>query len=92
MVIFFRQHQERYRTWRLIQLLQMKKADSNYYALNILDTPIRRVFDRITRLVARILDVPHCIGSLVDTERQWFKSRIGIDTNETREVAFVLMP
>ena len=54
---------------------------------------IRRGFDRITRLVARILDVPIALVSLVDTERQWFKSRIGIDTNETpREVAFVLMP
>ena len=63
------------------------------HALNILDTPSEEVFDRITRLVARILDVPIALVSLVDTERQWFKSRIGIDTNETpREVAFVLMP
>ncbi|WP_270673151.1 sensor domain-containing diguanylate cyclase [Aeromonas sp. QDB01] len=59
------------------------------HALNILDTPSEEVFDRITRLVARILDVPIALVSLVDTERQWFKSRIGIDTNETpREVAF----
>ena len=59
------------------------------HALNILDTPSEEAFDRMTRLVALILDVPIALVSLVDTDRQWFKSRIGIDENETpREVAF----
>ncbi|WP_323957062.1 GAF domain-containing protein, partial [Aeromonas caviae] len=59
------------------------------HALNILDTPSEEAFDRITRLVAHILDVPIALVSLVNTDRQWFKSRIGIDANETpREVAF----
>lgn len=59
------------------------------HALNLLDTPPEEVFDRITRLVARILDVPIALVSLVDTERQWFKSRVGLDVCETpREVAF----
>lgn len=50
------------------------------HALRILDTPSEEVFDRITRLVARILDVPIALVSLVDTDRQWFKSRIGIES------------
>lgn len=59
------------------------------HALNLLDTPPEEVFDRITRLVARVLDVPIALVSLVDTDRQWFKSRVGLDAIETpRELAF----
>ena len=59
------------------------------HALNLLDTPAEPVFDRITRLVAQILDVPIALVSLIDTDRQWFKSRVGLDAIETpREVAF----
>ena len=59
------------------------------HALNLLDTPPEEVFDRITRLVARVLDVPIALVSLVDTDRQWFKSRVGLDATETpRELAF----
>ena len=53
------------------------------HALNLLDTPPEEVFDRITRLVARVLDVPIALVSLVDTDRQWFKSRVGLDAIET---------
>ena len=59
------------------------------HALNLLDTPPEEVFDRITRIVARVLDVPIALVSLVDTDRQWFKSRVGLDAIETpRELAF----
>jgi len=59
------------------------------HALNLLDTPDEPVFDRITRLVARILNVPIALVSLIDTDRQWFKSRVGLDVTETpREMAF----
>ena len=59
------------------------------HALNLLDTPTEVAFDRITRLVARVLDVPIALVSLIDTDRQWFKSRVGLDAIETpREVAF----
>lgn len=55
----------------------------------ILDTPPEDAFDRITRLVSHLLDVPIALITLLDHERQWFKSCIGLDTRETsREVAF----
>ena len=55
----------------------------------ILDTPPDDAFDRITRIASRILKMPIAIVSLVDKERQWFKSHLGVDTQETpREVAF----
>lgn len=58
-------------------------------SLDILDTAPEPVFDRITRLTARLLDVPIAVFSLVDKDRQWFKSRIGLDVQHTsREAAF----
>lgn len=59
------------------------------HALEILDTPAEVSLDRITRLVARVLDVPIALVSLVDEDRQWFKSRAGLEATETpREMAF----
>ncbi|MGB8337942.1 MAG: sensor domain-containing diguanylate cyclase [Burkholderiales bacterium] len=58
-------------------------------ALNILDTPSEERFDRLTRLAKRMFGVPISLVSLVDTERQWFKSAQGLDAGETpREVSF----
>ena len=57
--------------------------------LRILDTPIEERFERITRIVCRSLNVPISAISLVDDERQWFKSIQGLDVSETpRNVAF----
>ncbi len=47
---------------------------------NILDTPPEAGFDRITALVARLLDMPIAIVSLVDESRAWFKSCYGLPT------------
>ena len=59
------------------------------HALNLLDTAAEPAFDHITHLVAQILRVPIALVSLVDTERQWFKSKVGLDASETpREIAF----
>ena len=44
------------------------------HALNILDTQPEERFDRLTRLARRLFDVPIALVSLVDSNRQWFKS------------------
>lgn len=55
----------------------------------VLDTPPSEPFDKITALVKKILGVPIVAVSLVDRERQWFKSIQGLDVTETpRSVSF----
>ena len=44
----------------------------------MLDTPTEEAFDRLTRLAARILDTPVALVSLVDEDRQFFKSCVGL--------------
>lgn len=57
--------------------------------LRLLDTPPEPAFDLITRAVARMLDVPTALVTLVDADRQWFKSCVGLDAKETRrELSF----
>lgn len=58
-------------------------------ALNILDTPPEERFDRYTRLAKKVMSVPIALVSLVDENRQWFKSRVGLEATETsREISF----
>jgi PAS domain S-box-containing protein len=58
-------------------------------ALKVLDTPAEARFDRITRIAQSHFQVPIALVSLVDTDRQWFKSRQGLDATETpRNVSF----
>jgi len=57
--------------------------------LGILDTPAEERFDAITRTVQHLFGVPIALVSLVDANRQWFKSRQGLDAPETpRDVSF----
>lgn len=59
------------------------------HALNILDTRPEERFDRLTRLARRLFDVPIALVSLVDSDRQWFKSCQGMAATETsRDVSF----
>lgn len=55
----------------------------------ILDTPPEARFDRLTRMAARLLDVPIALISLIDRDRQWFKSCVGLNVSETpRSLSF----
>ncbi|WP_099239605.1 GAF domain-containing protein [Synechococcus sp. BDU 130192] len=52
----------------------------------LLDTPQEAAFDLITRLVARLCGTKIAAISLVDRDRQWFKSRYGFTLEETSRV------
>jgi diguanylate cyclase (GGDEF)-like protein len=57
--------------------------------LNVLDTPPEERFDRVTRLAKSLFQVPIALVSLVDENRQWFKSCFGVDASETgRDISF----
>ncbi|GAA3709219.1 EAL domain-containing protein [Sphingomonas cynarae] len=49
------------------------------YQLSLLDTSPSESFDRITRMASQIFGLPVAAVSLTDRDRQWFKSRVGID-------------
>ena len=52
------------------------------HALNLLDTPPEERFDRITRLAARVLNVPISCVVLIDEKRDFFKSHYGSSVRE----------
>ena len=59
------------------------------HGLKILDTLPEERFDRLTRLARRLFNVPIALVSLVDENRQWFKSCQGLQVSETsRDVSF----
>lgn len=56
---------------------------------NILDSEAEKSFDSLTQMASYICECKIAVISLVDTERQWFKSKVGLDACETpRNVAF----
>lgn len=56
---------------------------------DILDTVPEEVFDDLTELAARICEAPIALISLVDEDRQWFKSKVGLTLTETsRDISF----
>ena len=59
------------------------------HELLILDTPPEERFDKIAAFAAAEFDVPIATITLVDTKRQWFKARVGIEVQQTgRDVSF----
>lgn len=80
------------RAWRLRHSSRWENAPlpddeeqrlASLHALGILDTEPEDRFDRFTAGISAELDVPMALVSLVDTDRQWFKSRRGLDVVET---------
>jgi len=59
------------------------------HELDVLDSPPEERFDRLTRLARALFEVPIALVSLVDSNRQWFKSNLGLESRETpREWSF----
>lgn len=52
------------------------------YNLSMLDTRSDQRFDRLTRIAQHLFDIPIVLISLIDSDRQWFKSCVGIDMTE----------
>ena len=62
---------------------------NSLHSLHVLDSDHEKRYDDLTRLVADIFDVPICLVSLVDEDRQWFKAHCGLDARQTdRDLAF----
>lgn len=58
-------------------------------SLDILDSEPEEFFDTITKIASTIVQVPISLVSLIDKDRQWFKSKQGIDVSETpRNISF----
>ncbi|MCC2616492.1 response regulator [Aestuariibacter halophilus] len=59
------------------------------YSYDVLDSEAEKDFDDLTRLASDICQTPISLISLVDPDRQWFKSKVGLDADETsRDIAF----
>ena len=55
----------------------------------LLSTPDEELFDRVTRTTKRVFEAPIVLVSLIDAQRQWFKSCIGLSVRETsRDISF----
>ena len=66
-----------------------KKRIEVLWKYDVLDTVPEAMFDDLTELAASLCQVPIALISLVDEDRQWFKSKIGLTVKETsRDISF----
>src|ERR1700756_5444319 len=66
-----------------------KKRIEVLWQYDVLDTMPEQVFDDLTELAAKICEAPIALITLVDENRQWFKSRLGVSARETsRDISF----
>merc|ERR1719195_2429005 len=56
---------------------------SYLHSLSILDTVPDPAIDNIVEFLARLFKVPIALVSILDSERQWFKARTGLEASET---------
>ena len=62
---------------------------ADLFQYEILDTEEEQIFNELTELASTICETPISLISLLDEKRQWFKSRVGLDSSETpRNIAF----
>lgn len=88
----------RLRAWLMRSMFRWRKAPLPHneeerldavHRLGLLDTEAEERFDRHTRIAAAALDAPIALVTLVDRDRQWFKSHLGFDFSETpRDIGF----
>lgn len=88
----------RVRAWLMRSMLRWRKAAlpqneearlAAVHRLGLLDTAAEERFDRHARIAAAALDAPIALVTLVDRNRQWFKSHLGFDFSETpRDIGF----
>jgi phosphoribosyl 1,2-cyclic phosphodiesterase len=88
----------RLRAWMMRSMLRWRKAAlpadederlAAVHRLGLLDTPAEERFDRHARIAAAALDAPISLITLIDRDRQWYKSHHGFNFSETsRDVGF----
>ncbi|URM25392.1 GAF domain-containing protein (plasmid) [Leclercia adecarboxylata] len=60
-----------------------EKRLHSLYSMGILDSNTEERFDRLTRIASKLFQVPVALISLIDRDRQWFKSACGLDFRST---------